>query len=811
MVFHEMLTASLLHSAAKAFTSKSPTFPNFSSKFLLSFSSHSSKFLSSLKLPPQNCHSNFSPPPPSPMNGGGGDFPPLANSGEFLLSLIQRPPNNLPPPQQQPQSPAIDPAVAVVGPTIPATLPPWPINGVDPHHHQHHQHHQHHVPPWSNTLSSSPFPPNFFGLPHNPFPPPRAHYPSTSISVTNAVNLTHDLRRLGFPIEDNNFIGNTNNNNVNSVDAFVQQQKQQELKLKFGSLPTVAYAAPQLSNNGDPLKFNVAYNGFDRNLHVDPNSSSIGNLVLQGNHDVVDKERRDFGGFRVVGSSSTEASRVPPGFGNVSRGKGHWGRKGSEGSEDRVVGEMGYRNENLYAKREVVRMVHGERSNNVRGNAARELGLPDQLDFPGPPAGSNLHSGNERGVVDNGGRDSKRIGGGRLKEGIHDSGDVDAIGEQLADCLMLEDESEDKNNSRQRRGPREKDARLSDSRGQHLLNQRQRIYKRQMMCRRDIDILNVPFLAIYESLIPPEEEKLRQKQLVALLEKLVSKEWPTAKLYLYGSCANSFGVSKSDIDVCLAIEEADMDKSKIIMKLADILQSDNLQNVQALTRARVPIVKLMDPVTGISCDICINNLLAVVNTKLLRDYAHVDVRLRQLAFIIKHWAKSRGVNETYHGTLSSYAYVLMCIHYLQQRRPAILPCLQEMEATYSVTVDDIGCAYFDQVEKLSDFGRHNKEAIAQLVWGFFYYWAYCHDYANAVISVRTGSIISKREKDWTRRIGNDRHLICIEDPFETSHDLGRVVDKHSIKVLREEFERAADIMQYDPNPCIKLFEPYVPI
>lgn len=124
------------------------------------------------------------------------------------------------------------------------------------------------------------------------------------------------------------------------------------------------------------------------------------------------------------------------------------------------------------------------------------------------------------------------------------------------------------------------DARSSDSRGQQILSQRARTYKRLIVCRRDIDVYNVPFLAIYESLIPPEEEKLKQKQLVALLEKLVSKEWPAAKLYLYGSCANSFGVSKSDIDVCLAIEEADLDKAKIIMKLADILQSDNLQNVQ---------------------------------------------------------------------------------------------------------------------------------------------------------------------------------------------------------------------------------------
>ena len=69
----------------------------------------------------------------------------------------------------------------------------------------------------------------------------------------------------------------------------------------------------------------------------------------------------------------------------------------------------------------------------------------------------------------------------------------------------------------------------------------------------------------------------------------------------------------------------------------------------------MPIVKLMDPATGISGDICINNVLAVVNTKLLQDYAHIDVRLRQLAFIVKHWAKTRGVNEPYQGTLSSYA------------------------------------------------------------------------------------------------------------------------------------------------------------
>jgi DNA polymerase sigma len=151
----------------------------------------------------------------------------------------------------------------------------------------------------------------------------------------------------------------------------------------------------------------------------------------------------------------------------------------------------------------------------------------------------------------------------------------------------------------------------------------------------------------------------------------------------------------------------------------------------------------------------------------------------------------------------------MCIHLLQLRR--ILPCLQEMDATCNVTLDDNHCAYFDHVDKLKNYGAHNKETVSSLLWAFFHYWAYQHDYMQDVISIRTGRIISKHMKDWTRRVGNDRHLICIEDPFETSHDLGRVVDKFSIKILREEFERAANILQYDANPSVTLFEPYMPL
>ncbi len=40
-------------------------------------------------------------------------------------------------------------------------------------------------------------------------------------------------------------------------------------------------------------------------------------------------------------------------------------------------------------------------------------------------------------------------------------------------------------------------------------------------------------------------------------------------------------------------------------------------------------------------DITVNNILAIVNTKLLADYVKLDERLLQLCCVVKHWAKRR--------------------------------------------------------------------------------------------------------------------------------------------------------------------------
>ncbi len=87
-----------------------------------------------------------------------------------------------------------------------------------------------------------------------------------------------------------------------------------------------------------------------------------------------------------------------------------------------------------------------------------------------------------------------------------------------------------------------------------------------------------------------------------------------------------------------------------------------MRQVTALSRARVPIVKFEDSTLKFSCDICINNVLALHNTRMIAEYAKIDPRVRQLAYVVKHWAKKRQLNHPYQGTLSSYAWVLLVIN-----------------------------------------------------------------------------------------------------------------------------------------------------
>jgi Cid1 family poly A polymerase len=184
----------------------------------------------------------------------------------------------------------------------------------------------------------------------------------------------------------------------------------------------------------------------------------------------------------------------------------------------------------------------------------------------------------------------------------------------------------------------------------------------------------------------------------------------------------------------------------------------------------------------------VNNSLAIENTRLIKLYTDIDDRVRPLAILIKYWAKSRVLNDAAGGgTLTSYTWILMVINFLQTRNPPILPSLQKLPhpARYSNGID---VGYFDDISALKDFGSQNKETLGGLLYAFFVKFAFEFDYDNEVISVRTGGILPKSCKsDWLKEHNKS---LCVEEPFNTSRNLGNTADDATVKGLRLEFRRA---------------------
>lgn len=308
----------------------------------------------------------------------------------------------------------------------------------------------------------------------------------------------------------------------------------------------------------------------------------------------------------------------------------------------------------------------------------------------------------------------------------------------------------------------------------------------------------------------------------------------------------------------------------IIYRFVDTVKKPNAFNPLEIQEARIALATLPDVLSkyrekpqdmhldfpkdgvGIQCDINFSNFLALHNTLLLRCYSHCDRRIRPMVLFVKAWAKKRKINSPYHGTLSSYGYVLMVLHYVVNiASPPLAPNLQlAWKAPPNESPANLECngcdVRFWRSEKeiilaasrgiLTDVRQSlgfNRQPVGSLLRGFFRYYAQesrdsgglGFSWSQHVISLRThGGILSKQEKGWiaarketieTTVPGENakeithRYLLAIEDPFELNHNVARPVLHHGIVAIREEFRRANRLIRaagFDNGLVVDLFE-----
>mmetsp|Transcript_20506 Transcript_20506/g.34311 ORF Transcript_20506/g.34311 Transcript_20506/m.34311 type:complete len:380 (+) Transcript_20506:29-1168(+) len=274
------------------------------------------------------------------------------------------------------------------------------------------------------------------------------------------------------------------------------------------------------------------------------------------------------------------------------------------------------------------------------------------------------------------------------------------------------------------------------------------------------------------------EMKQREKTLAELGE-VVRSLWPKSKIDVFGSQMTKILTPASDLDiVVMNVPENLSDPSAVYHELAEKLRNSSLVSyVEAVTNAKVPIVKMDHKESGISVDICINNDSGLRTGRLIRKYVRDYPPLRPLALILKLFLSQRKMNDTYHGGIGSFLLTMMIVSFLQMKQRTAR--LSRLDPSWN---------------------------LGTLLLEFFQYYGVTFNYYSVGVSITEGgSLLQKRKRVVATTATNFNHrpnLLYLENPDSPDLDIGK--NSFTMPKIRRAFEHAHQLL------CAALVDGRVP-
>ncbi|KAI8870434.1 Nucleotidyltransferase, partial [Ramicandelaber brevisporus] len=326
----------------------------------------------------------------------------------------------------------------------------------------------------------------------------------------------------------------------------------------------------------------------------------------------------------------------------------------------------------------------------------------------------------------------------------------------------------------------------------------------------------------HSRLYASQESTVRRQQFVEKIERICRVEWPerNVKVNVFGSSANGLATSTSDVDICLTTDWRELEDVKIV---AQALEKHGMKSIKWIAKAKVPLVRFIDPEMQLACDINVNHPLAIYNTQMVHIFVQIDERVKPLAAIMRYWARRRDLDDAAQGgTFAPYTWLNLLINFLQMRNPPILPTLHDSnnnnKNNNTVMIRDgrpnksdryyaVNVWFNSDIDSLKGFGSRNKESVGRLLYEFFDTYCNKFDRFNSVISLRSGSWLSKREKGW--HVGRFADQICVEEPFDTMRNLGNTADDVSAEGIIGEMKRALECLSSSKRGLQEMCDQYI--
>lgn len=214
----------------------------------------------------------------------------------------------------------------------------------------------------------------------------------------------------------------------------------------------------------------------------------------------------------------------------------------------------------------------------------------------------------------------------------------------------------------------------------------------------------------HEFVRPQRHEQIIREDLLQRLQKAVKKQLPDCALYCFGSFAAEMYLPNADMDLVVISSTFRSSGRRVacqtqnhMHQFAHHLEQAGVAtrgSTQVIFKAKVPLVKFVDHMTGIQVDVSFENETGLVANETFNAWKHQFPAMPILTTLIKQFLKMRGLSEVVNGGLGGFSVTCLVTSLLQN-----LPRVQSGEVIPEQHLGEILLEFLDLYGNQFDLGR----------------------------------------------------------------------------------------------------------
>lgn len=267
-----------------------------------------------------------------------------------------------------------------------------------------------------------------------------------------------------------------------------------------------------------------------------------------------------------------------------------------------------------------------------------------------------------------------------------------------------------------------------------------------------------------------EEIEIRNKT-ISKIRAALKELWSDADLHVFGSYATDLYLPGSDIDCVVNSRTGDKENRNSLYSLASFLKQKKLATqVEVIAKARVPIIKFVEPHSQIHIDVSFERINGLEAAKLIRGWLDETPGLRELVLIVKQFLHARRLNNVHTGGLGGFSIICLVFSFLQLH-PRIVT---------------------DEIDPMDNLGV--------LLIDFFELYGKNFGYDDIGISVTDSHAAYIPKYEWRDlQPGRNPFALAIQDPGDCSNNISR--GSFNLRDIKKSFAGAFDLLT---NRCFEL-------